>query len=236
MMRNKNSYCKPEGNNFRRWDLIDYTISKWNENGDDSYWGQGYLFLYKDVYIKTHKETIIKHAREAKIPSWLLADVAWQEAGGKPDDLKPQVLLFRQLIDSFRKNNDYSNKVSIGIVAIQIRVVAEILGIAPEKITSRQQLQISRCLQTDDFNLKMVSLHLRDLIKYDYPDIDTEKLTDENIILVGARYNRGIQRTKGDFVRAISLPEGNADRDYISYGLAIIKRRARVKNLMDIHE
>ncbi|WP_244212780.1 hypothetical protein [Rahnella woolbedingensis] len=214
---------------------MDYSISKWEKNGE-LYWGQSYLFLYKDSFIKFHKESIIFYARDAKIPALLLADVAWQEAGGKPDSLKPQVLLYRQLIDTFKSNNDYSNSVSVGIVAMQIRVVAELLGINPRNLSNRQQLQISRCLQTDDFNLKMASLHLRDLIKFDYPDANTEILSDESLILVGSRYNRGIQRKKEDFIRAISLPENSPERDYISYGLAIIKRRERVKKLMGIQQ
>lgn len=231
-MNNKNTFCKPTEKNFPRWDMVDYTISKWERIGEQ-YWGKSYLFLYKDSFIKFHKESIITYAHEAKIPVLLLADVAWQEAGGKPDNLKPQVLLYRQFIDSFRSNNDYSNSVSVGIVSMQIRVVAELLGINPRVLSNRQQLQISRCLLSDDFNLKMVSLHLRDLIKFDYPDINTELLSDENLILVGARYNRGIQRKKEDFISAISLPKDSPERDYISYGLAIIKRRDRVKKLME---
>ncbi|QQN38007.1 hypothetical protein JHW33_24180 (plasmid) [Rahnella aceris] len=171
----------------------------------------------------------------AKIPALLLADVAWQEAGGKPDNLKPQVLLYRQLIDSFRSNNDYSNRVSIGIVAIQIRAVAETLGIEPRSLSTRQQLQIGRCLQNDDFNLKVVALHLRELVEYDYPDSNTDILTDEQLILAGSRYNRGIERQKKDFIDAISLPVSDQRRNYISYGLAIIKRKDRIKKLMGIH-
>lgn len=232
-MNNKNVFCEPAQTKFPRWDLMDYTISKWEKNGEE-YWGQSYLFLYKDSFVKYHKDLIIKYASEAKIPVLLLADVAWQEAGGKPDNLKPQVLLYRQLIDKFRSNNDYSNSVSVGVVAMQIRVVAELLGINPKNISSRQQLQIGRCLLSDDFNLKMVSLHLRDLIKFDYPDANTQILSDEDLILAGSRYNRGTQRKKEDFIRAMSLPDDSPERDCISYGLAIIKRRSRVKKLMGI--
>lgn len=234
-MENNELICKPEGKNFRRWDFLDYTIARWHEDDPVNYWGDAYLYLYKDSFIRFHKETITKYAHIAKIPALLLADVAWQEAGGKPDNLKPQVLLYRQLIDSFRSNNDYSNRVSIGIVAIQIRAVAETLGIEPRSLSTRQQLQIGRCLQDDDFNLKVVALHLRELVEYDYPDSNTDILTDEQLILAGSRYNRGIERQKRDFIDAISLPASDQRRNYISYGLAIIKRKDRIKKLIGIH-
>ncbi len=229
------NFCSPQGSNFRRWDMMDVSIWKLHQDDPVNYWGQPYLYLYKDSFIKFHKELIFTCAHQAKIPALLLASVAWQEAGGKPDNLKPQVLLFRQLIDYFQKNNDYSNKVSIGVVAMQIRVVAETLGIDPRSLSTTQQLQISRCLQTDDFNLKIVAMHLCNLIKYDYPNADTFHLTDEQLILVGARYNRGVERKKDDFIQAISFGSGDSRRDYISYGLAILKRREHIKKLLGMY-
>ncbi|MEW7311304.1 hypothetical protein AB1E22_00990 [Buttiauxella gaviniae] len=227
-------FCNPQGRNFQRWDMIDVSIWKLHSDDAENYWGQPYLYLYKDSFIKFHKTLIFTYAQQAKIPALLLASVAWQEAGGKPDDLKPQVLLFRQLIDYFHKNNDYSNKVSIGVVAMQIRVVAETLGIDPRTLSTTQQLQISQCLQTDSFNLKIVAMHLYNLIKHDYPNADTLNLTDEQLILVGARYNRGVERKKDDFIQAISLDAKDPRRNYISYGLAILKRREHIKKLLGI--
>lgn len=227
-------FCNPQGRNFQRWDMTDVSIWKLHPDDAENYWGQPYLYLYKDSFIKFHKKLIFTYAQQAKIPALLLASVAWQEAGGKPDDLKPQVLLFRQLIDYFHKNNDYSNKVSIGVVAMQIRVVAETLGIDPRTLPTTQQLQISQCLQTDNFNLKIVAMHLYNLIKHDYPNADTLNLTDEQLILVGARYNRGVERKKDDFIQAIFLDSKDPRRNYISYGLAILKRREHIKKLLGI--
>lgn len=203
------------------------------KDSPDKYTGQSYLYLYKDAYVKYHKALIIKYAKEAGIPPLLLAGVAWQEAGGKPDRLKPFVLTFRQAVDYFKDTNGYSNSVSVGIIAIQIRAAAETLRLDPKKLTREMQVQLSQCLQRDDFNIKIVALHLRDLILFDYPYADTESLNQEQIILAGSRYNRGIQRKKEDFINAISKDEHSDDRTYISYGLALIKREDRVRKLME---
>jgi hypothetical protein len=127
--------------------MMDVSIWKLHQDDSVNYWGQSYLYLYKDSFIKSHKELIFTCAHKAKIPVLLLASVAWQEAGGKPD---------------------------------------------------------------------------------------TFHLTDEQLILVGARYNRGIERKKDDFIQAISFGIGDARRDYISYGLAILKRRKHIKKLLGI--
>lgn len=233
MGTNKNNlYCTPQEHEYPRWDMMDVSIWKLMKDDPLTYKGDSYLYLYKDTYVKYHKNIIIQSARDADISPLLLASVAWQEAGGKPDKLKPNVLLFRQFVDFFKNNNAYSNKVSIGIIAIQIRAAAETLGIDPTTLTTSQQLQISRCLQSDDFNIKIVALHLRNLIKYDYPGADAIILSDEQLILVGARYNRGVERSKDDFINAIFMDPAAKERDYISYGLAIIKRRSRVEKLL----
>ncbi|WP_230353949.1 hypothetical protein [Lelliottia sp. WAP21] len=232
-MGKHNPFCTPIDSTFPRWNGADIMIWKLMKDSPDEYTGQSYLYLYKDAYIKYHKDLIIKYAKEAGISPLLLAGVAWQEAGGKPDRLKPFVLTFRQAVDYFKDTKGYSNSVSVGIIAIQIRAAAETLKVDPNKLTREMQIQLSQCLQSDDFNIKVVALHLRDLILFDYPNADTTNLNQEKTILVGARYNRGIQRKKEDFVNAISKDANSDERDYISYGLAIIKREDRVKRLME---
>lgn len=231
-MGKSNAFCTPIDSAFPGWNGADILLWKLMKDNPCEYKGQSYLYLYKDAYIKFHKDLIIKYAKEAAISPLLLAGVAWQEAGGKPDRLKPFVLTFRQAVDYFKDKNDYSNSVSVGIIAMQIRAAAETLRVDPKMLTRKMQVQLSRCLQSDDFNIKVVALHLKDLILFDYPHADTENLTHEQTILAGSRYNRGVERKKEDFVNAISADEHASERDYISYGLAIIKREERVKKLM----
>ncbi len=229
----KNPYCTPTYNQFPRWDGMDITIWKLMADDAETYSGNEYLLLYKDSYVRYHKNKIIQAAHDAGIPATLLAGVAWEEAGGKPDRLKANgVLQWRQFLDFFKNNNEYSNRTSVGVIAMQIRVVAETLGIDPRALTTTQQLQISRCLENDDFNIKIAALHLRDLIKYDYPDANTGLLSVEQIILVGSRYNRGKDRSKSDFIKAINLSPSDQRRVYISYGLAIMKRSSRIEALL----
>jgi len=92
----------------------------------------------------------------------------------------------------------------------------------------------------DAFNIDIVAKHLRNLILYDYPDADTRQLTNEQIILAGSRYNRGIERDKQDFLKSVLSPpadklvdpEGYKLRGYTSYGRALIGRIAHIRELM----
>ncbi len=173
------------------------------------------------------------YAREYNIPVLLLAGVAVAEAGGKPDRMKGYgVLQIRQLIDLINRNNSLSNSTSVGALAIQLRAAAETMGIDAVKLTSGQQLQLSVCLLNNDFNIKVVAKHLHDLILHDYPDADTAKLTDEQIIVAGSRYNRGIQRSKSDFIDSIHAPLGSPQRAYSEYGRRIIEKRETIENIM----
>lgn len=72
----------------------------------------------------------------------------------------------------------------------------------------------------DDFNLRVTANYLRDLILYDYPDVATLYMSDEQYIMAGVRYNRGVQRRLEFFIRLIrNVPKrGMEDYNYISYG------------------
>ncbi|MGY6357980.1 hypothetical protein ACXIVH_25265, partial [Citrobacter amalonaticus] len=67
--------------------------------------------------------------------------------------------------------------------------------------------------------------HLHDLILYDNPDTDTLHLTDEQIILAGSRYNRGLIRAKEDIILSIRKLPGSAEREYSEYGRRIIEKK-----------
>ncbi|WP_337587004.1 hypothetical protein [[Erwinia] mediterraneensis] len=74
---------------------------------------------------------------------------------------------------------------SVGAVAIQSGVVAKTLGLNPDNLSSLQQFQLANFLYNNDFNLRVVAQHLNYLIKYDFPDSDTTKLSEAQIILAG---------------------------------------------------
>ena len=58
-------------------------------------------------------------------------------------------------------------------------------------------------------------MHLRNLILHDYPGANTTNLTDEQIMMVGSRYNRGTARKKSDFINSAQAPIGSPIREYL---------------------
>ncbi|MEQ9866662.1 hypothetical protein [Pectobacterium aroidearum] len=220
------------GKNYPRWSPIDFIWWK-------TFGGNDYLNKYKDSYIVFHKEKIKEIASKHKIPATLLALIAYSEAGGMIDYLKYPVLFYRQ---SKHIYSDWANqetpttppeKTSIGIVAMQIRVVAEIFNKNPSELKNAEATYISICLNKDNFNLTMVARHLYELITYDYPGTDTLNLTDEQFILAGSRYNRGIERSHSDFIRSINADKtAKTERDWISYGSSMLNHREKVTKLL----
>lgn len=221
------------GKNYPRWSPIDFAWWK-------TFGGADYLNKYKDSYIIFHKEKIKDIARQYKIPATLLALVARSEAGGMVDYLKYPVLFYRQAAEytynswtEMDTSTSSPEKTSIGIIAMQIRVVAEIFGKSPSELKNAEATYISICLNKDNFNLTMVARHLYELINYDYPGADTLNLTDEQFILAGSRYNRGIERSHSDFIRSINAEKSLVDvRDWTSYGRRMLSHREKVTKLL----
>jgi hypothetical protein len=106
------------------------------------------------------------------------------------------------------------------------------MGININKLDFDHQIQLLRCLETDAFNLMVVAKHLYDLIKYDFPDADSENLTDDQIAVVGSRYNRGTERKLHDFISSLTAAPGTETREYTEYGRAILRRRNRIRALL----
>lgn len=107
-----------------------------------------------------------------------------------PDYFKYSVLVARQFdylgndgIDNNLTVTSRPEKTSMGVIAMQIRVVAESFGKNPNNLSHVEIIYISSCLQKDHLNLAKVTQHLYDLIKYDYPNLDTLYLTDEQLIV-----------------------------------------------------
>jgi hypothetical protein len=169
---------------------------------------------------------IKQYAKEAEIPVLLLAGVAVSEVGGMPERFKGTgVLLAKQVIDELlHEKNKYSNKTSVGSIAIPLGVAAQTMGIAPESLDHFQQFRLAQCLLDNRFNIRIVAFHLRDLILYDNPGINTATLTDEQIILAGSRYNRGVQRNTSDITNSIHDKISSPTRQYSEYGRRIIEK------------
>ena len=229
-----NRYCRVTGANFPHWTLLDF-LRFWALPDNHRFiTGKSYLWAYKAAWLVYNKRSILAIAREEQISPLLLAGVAAAEVGGTPERLKGYgVLQFRQVIEkAAHQDNRWSNAVSVGAVAIQLRAVAETLGLDTAQLTASDQFQLANCLLDNDFNLRVVARHLRQLVLYDYPQADTMNLTDEQIIVAGSRYNRGVQRNKQDFLDSIHAEKGRPEREYSSYGRRILEKRKSIEEIL----
>ncbi len=228
-------FCEIDQFGFPHWDGFDafrwYILpTSW-----DYLTGDAYLWIYKSAWFIYHRDVIKQYAFEAQIPVLLLAGVAVSEVGGMPERFKGLgVLQGKQVIDEvLNEKNKYSNTTSVGSIGIQLGVAAQTLGIAPETLNHFQQFRLAQCLLDNNFNIRVVAFHLRDLILYDNPGINTATLTDEQIILAGSRYNRGIKRSAEDIINSIHEPIGSPSREYSEYGRQIIKKKETIMKMLE---
>jgi len=119
--------------NYPKWTGWDFV--RWYVLGSDAH-----LNDYKDGYILFHRNRIRWVAARYKVPVFLLAGVAWGEAGGEPDEWKYKVSDTRAQVrrsgwESYVPDSDLTGwakepaeKTSFGIIAMQVRVAAGILN------------------------------------------------------------------------------------------------------------
>lgn len=227
------NYCAPDEVTHPKWTTFDALT--WKLGG-----GAPSLNRYKDSWIIFNRQKIINSASKHKISPQLLASVAWIEVGGKPDGWKDYAFFLRAIDWS---GSDWVNRhltitgkppleTSFGAVSIQLRAVAEELGMNPATLSLGDSLRIISCLKKDAFNLDIVAKHLHGLILYDYPDADTANLSDEQFIVAGSRYNRGTQRALADIVDSNLQAPGNSKRIYSSYGRTMIRHKQHIASLL----
>jgi hypothetical protein len=79
-----------------------------------------------------------------------------------------------------------------------------------------QFAEIANCLQRDVFNISVVARHLRNIIEHDKLP---EPLSDESIIIIGARYNGGMDNSG-----YITLENLKNKPKAMDYGRAVLRR------------
>ena len=196
------------------------------------------LFKYKDSWVLYNKARIIAAAKASKIPVDLLAGVAWIEAGGMPDfidgiahDVRSYDWSGPEFVDKYLTVTHHPLRTSVGSISIQLGNVFKLLGIKPDDVTTKQRNEMIKCLETDVFNVNIVAKFLYKLIKHDYPKANTLKLTDDQMIVVASRYNRGTQRKLVDYVASIKARKGEVIRKYSEYGRSLLRRRERIQKI-----
>lgn len=236
-----NPFCRTSTTSgFPKWSIWD--LGLWYVLPDNErliYTGEPRSLAYKLAYIQFNKDILIHHAQLENIPVLLLAGVAFNEVGGMPENSKAYgVLQIYQLVDFIKRDgNKTANATSVGSLAIQLRAAAETLGIEPGSLTTTQQLQLANCLLDDDFNISIVAKHLKSLILFDNPDLeDTSILSEQQLVIAGARYNRGIERKKEDFITSISVDALPEVRNYSSYGRTILRRQSIILKALGMQE
>lgn len=101
-------------------------------------------------------------------------------------------------------------KTSFGAVSMQLRTAARTLGL-DKKMDASELRELANCLQRDVFNIKLVAKYLYQLAERDNFQQSLPNLSEEQIRVIGARYNRGV---------ALPLEEIRNDT---SYGDFIVK-------------
>lgn len=234
-MRDSVIFCKVDSYGFPHWNGVDFLRWKTLPTNWRFDTGTAHLWIYKTAWLVYHRNMLKKSAEEAQIPLLLLAGVAAAEVGGAPERFKSVgVLQVRQILETISRREDkaLSNATSVGSIAIQLGVAASTMGIRPDKLTSFEQFQLSNCLLDNRFNIRVVAFHLRDLIMLSCPGKDTAHLTDEQIIIIGSRYNRGTQREIQSITDSISAPVGTKQREYSEYGRRIIEKKTAIMEIM----
>lgn len=179
---------------------------------------------YKDTWVRGHREHIASLANLHRIPALLLAGVAWIEVGGDPewiDSVAYSVRAFDHVADPYLEPLTVTKRpelTSLGNVSIQLRRAAEALGLDFAAMTGHQKEALISCLSADETNLNIVAKHLSQLREIDFPD--SYFWSDDQIRVVGARYNRGP-----------SLPISSI-RQNTSYGDFILKHRDHILDLL----
>ena len=189
--------------------------------------GIPYIQSFKNGWIRINKNYIKHAAIKYKLPPNLLAGVCWIEVGGDPDfidriafDVRSFDWMGPEWMDKYLTVTRHPQKTSFGAVSIQLRTAAETLGLDHDKISHSELGDLINCLKKDVFNIDIVAKHLLQLIAKDGFEKSLPNLTMDQIIIIGARYNRGI---------GLSIDQINKNT---SYGNFIVKEWLRFSLLL----
>ena len=175
------------------------------------------LARYKDSWVHIYRNIIKIAANENEIPDWVLGGVAWTEVGGEPAWTDS---VGYSLGDLGLKKKE---KVSFGPVAIQIARAAEELGYDSDNLLPIQMSLIIDSLRDPQQNLFIVASHLHRCKNMESPGKPPELLTADDIRIIGARYNRGVDISLNAILNLGKKTE---------YGDDLVKKQWRIKKLL----
>jgi hypothetical protein len=176
---------------------------------------ESYLHEYKSYFVHAMRDPIKDAAQMFDLPPELIAGTAYIEVGGK-DPLKGAVYQVRR----FAPFTSDADRTSLGPLAMQVRRAVETLGYDPATITDVQREAVISSLNDPSQAVYLAAAHLSDLRNVDYQGVSGSDLTEDQIRVIGARYNQGPDR---------SLSVIQQD---LSYGNTIVRRWRQVQRLL----
>ncbi len=188
---------------FNEWDhkeWIPYLFKRLSKQNCD-------ISVDKSQYVVGISNIIKKASKFYDIPAVMIAGVAYNEFGGDPlfvDDVKYK--FFKVLSDTLKKRyittgdrrfliagEDFNNiaiTTSFGNISMQIRRASETMGYDETLTKSEEELLIS-LLKDEKTAIFLVAAHLKDLMQIDFPNINSDDLTIEEMSIVVGRYQQG---------------------------------------------
>jgi hypothetical protein len=159
---------------------------------------------YKDGWVSAYRDVIKKAADVYDIPPELLAGVAWIEVAGDAMWADPGMYAFREFAPNalWRSVNSVyplfveqryrdASQTSFGYVSMQLGVAANMLGIEPEDLNINTEKKLAEVLSDPKMSIMFAARHLAMLKNIDFPDIPTDELTDDDVVVIANRYNMG---------------------------------------------
>ena len=158
---------------------------------DVAAWQTDELFLheFKSYTVHALREPIREAAEMFDLPAELVGGTAYNEIGGK-DPIKSTVYWIR----GWAPGTSDQDRTSLGPLALQVRRAAATLGYGPSNISDSQRSAIIATLNDPAQAVFLAAAHLSDLRNVDFPGTTASQLTDDQIRVIGARYNQGPQR------------------------------------------
>jgi len=232
-MADSNQFCTYTPQNFPKWTTWQMISGRATPNWKwlHTHGGMQQIWAYKRAWVSYNKLRILYSANLQQIPPDLLGCVAYNEAGGKAPYIKHHFALpLRQYVPG----TGDPMATSEGAIKIQLRNALSAMGYKGAPLTREQQGELTDCLETDVFNIDVVAKFLRQTILRDYPTANTRRLTDEQFMVAGIRYNRGTARSIKDLKDSMASPKDTLKREWSSYGRSMMEHRMEVTGLLGI--
>lgn len=207
-------------NDVKQWTVLE--AAKWQAE-KHLLGSENVIEDFKNNWIKGERDIIKQASKRYDIPDYLLAGTLRVEVGGSPlcEDTvvynlrKYSPNKLKEIVPQIRTDKD---KTSIGNASIQIRRAAESLGYN-EPLTEEQRNQIYDSLMDSKQSIFICAKHLSDLRDVDFKGIKAKDLTEEDVKVIGSRYNIG--------------PDPEKKAIVTQYGEQITSRKKLLRELLD---